>query len=509
MPDFFAHSHSRLPESDWHKLAAHLNGVSKKAESFARKLGLLGWGATLGVLHDIGKYSSEFQGRVRGAPEPVDHSTAGVQLAASTFGLPGRLIAYGVAGHHGGLPNGVADPRRPQPPTRTALVERLERKVPAHDAYLQEVAVPPGLTKPQPKFHPTAGRDRIGFSLAHAARMAFSALVDADYLDTEAYYAGADGWQTHRGNWPKLEELVRQLDAHLGQFLPSNDLAVIRAEILAAARLAAPHAPGIFSLSVPTGGGKTLSSLAWALNHALTHGLDKIIYAIPFTSIVEQTADVFRQALGPHASCIVEHHTAYREQGDDEGKAKLRRATENWDARIIVTTNVQLFESLFAAKPGRCRKLHNIANAVVILDEAQTLPVDYLMPCIAMLDEMARNYRTSILLCTATQPAITEQPDQPSRSLVGGLIDVTEIAPPNLHDRLRRVIVREGGSMADGDLVAAIAERTQGLVIVNTREHARNLYRSMGELDGATHLDLDVSGSPFIITTRHQAEVAR
>lgn len=244
----------------------------------------------------------------------------------------------------------------------------------------------------------------------------------------------------------------------------------------------------MFTLTVPTGGGKTLASLAFALEHAKAHGLDRIVYAIPFTSIIDQTAAIFRAALGPDH--ILEHHSAIEEERATprEGRDKLQLAMEDWAAPIVVTTNVQLFESLFANRTSRCRKLHNLARSVIVLDEAQTIPLPVLRPCVAMLDELARNYGVSTVLCTATQPALVA-PD-----FKGGFAPeaIRELAPDphRLHRQLKRVTVLHVGEKSDDELVTALKGASQALVIVNSRAHALDLYRMGVEagLDGVIHL---------------------
>jgi CRISPR-associated endonuclease/helicase Cas3 len=266
----------------------------------------------------------------------------------------------------------------------------------------------------------------------------------------------------------------------------------LRGEILRHVRGEAAHTPGLFSLTVPTGGGKTLASLAFALDHAIRHGLRRVIFVIPFTSIVEQNARVFREALGDlGASAVLEHHSAFVEQpapSSDpdryQSMEKLHLAMENWDMPIVVTTAVQFFESLFAARPAQCRKLHNIAGSVVILDEAQTLPLKLLRPCVAAIDELARNYRSSIVLCTATQPALR------APEFVGGLEGVHELAPNpgRLFRQLERVRVRHVGVLDDDALAGHMREREQVLCIVNNRRHARAVYQAMADLPGVRHL---------------------
>jgi CRISPR-associated endonuclease/helicase Cas3 len=250
----------------------------------------------------------------------------------------------------------------------------------------------------------------------------------------------------------------------------------------------AQEGQGLFTLTVPTGGGKTLASLGFALDHARRHNLDRIVYAIPFTSIIDQTASIFGDVLGD--GIVLEHHASIDESRIEgrEARDKLRLATEDWAAPVAVTTNVQLFESLHSNRPSRCRLLHSLARSVIILDEAQTIPLPFLRPCLAAIDELARNYGVSVVLCTATQPAVA------APQFEGGLAlgPERELAPDpmRLHRELKRVRLRHLGERSDDDLLAALASSPQGAVIVNSRAHALALYRkavAMG-LDGAIHL---------------------
>lgn len=496
---YWAHSAAGLGREQWQLLAEHLSGVAHIASRQADKFGAGDWGHAAGLLHDLGKYTPEFQARLTGDPRRVDHSTAGAKLAAERWKAAGRLLAFTIAGHHAGLANGTGSGER------TPLDERLQSVAGSASldmgAVTREVAVPP--TLPPPKL--TCKPDRTGFALAQFTRMIFSCLIDADRIDTERYYLGLEGGSAERGGWRSLPDLKVALDAWLAALQrTASPTAVnsLRAEVLATARSKAAESPGHFSMTVPTGGGKTLASLAFALDHAVAHGLDRVIYVIPYTSIIEQTAEVFRTALGEHQWCVLEHHSAFdddklmmasRQRGDLEsgrqGRDKLRLAAENWDAPIVVTTAVQFFESLFANSPSRCRKLHNIARSVVILDEAQTLPLPLLRPSVTILDELARNYGASIVLCTATQPALQET-DQPERSFRGGLRNVREIAPDpgRLYAALRRVTVTNLGTLADGGLVDRLAGHSQALCIVHTRAHARELYLALKDEPGTVHL---------------------
>ena len=488
---FYAHSSPKKCKSDWQLLSEHLTDVGELAAQKASFFGAMDLARVTGLLHDLGKYTDEFQRRIAGEAVRVDHATWGAKLAVERYPHLGFLLAYAIAGHHAGLANGIDSGER------TALSERIRgRQLPIlDDAWRHELALPEQLELPKLFRHP----ERSSFQAAFFARMLFSCLVDADYLDTEAYYerVGASGLSEDRSATralpsPSLHSLRSRLDEYLSGFTPDSPVNRVRADILRHTRCAAELGPGLFCLTVPTGGGKTLASLVFALDHAIKHGLRRVIFVIPFTSIVEQNAAVFRSALGELGDeAVLEHHSAFiadqPPKSDAEryqSKAKLRLAMENWDAPIIVTTAVQFFESLFAARPSQCRKLHNIAGSVVILDEAQTLPLKLLRPAVAAIDELARNYRSSIVLCTATQPALNA-PD-----FRGGLENVRELAPnpPELFRKLDRVRVRYVGMLDDDALAAQLRELDQVLCIVNNRRHARALYQALADEPGARHL---------------------
>jgi CRISPR-associated endonuclease/helicase Cas3 len=465
--------------------------IATKSIRGGEKFGAQRAAALAGILHDLGKYSAAFQRRLDGSGEAVDHSTAGAKhvgrlvVGGADRGMA-ELIAYAIAGHHAGLPDREGEVG--------SLTERLDKPIePLDPAWPQELSPEP--TDLMPNFRwEERDRSRLAFQLGFLGRMIFSCLVDADFLDTEAFYARAEGRRVDR-TWPRLpivvDRLIGAFDAHMAEkrrAAAGTTVNRLRQEILAHVRCRAEEALGIFTLTVPTGGGKTLASLAFALDHARRHGLDRIVYAIPFTSVIDQTATIFRNILGDDV--VLEHHSAIDEErvSGRESAGKLRLAMENWAAPIVVTTNVQLFESLFANRPSRCRKLHNLARSVIVLDEAQTIPLPVLRPCVAALDEIARNYGTSIVLCTATQPALV------APNFTGGFVAeaVRELAPEpgRLAADLRREEVRRVGEMTDEDLLASLTELSQGLVIVNSRAHALALYRAALEagLDGVVHL---------------------
>ena len=499
---YHAHSHHG-DHSEWHRLRDHLVETGKLAAGFLELSGCGELARTAGLLHDLGKYSREFQARLHGGPH-CDHSTAGAKVAIERYGdgdsrqgSLGKMLAFAIAGHHTGLADGTTghNPR--------ALADRLLTTVPELDPiWRQEIALPELV---HPPFKPR-NRETLGFCAAFAIRMVFSALVDADFLDTEAWCAGREGRPLRRGRHPPLCELLERLKVHMDALVSSaadTEVNRLRGEVLIHARGKAAEAPGLFTFTVPTGGGKTLSSLAFALEHAERHGLARVIYVIPYTSIIDQTVHVFREALGARGEdavdFVVEHHCAFEEERvrERDAREKLHLAMENWDAPIIVTTAVQFFESLFANRPSPCRKLHNIANSIVILDEAQTLPLRLLRPCVVALDELVRNWKTSVVLCTATQPALGE-----ADGFFDGLTGHREIAPDpaQLHRRLKRVRIRRQGKVTDADLADRLRDSSQALCIVNTRRHAHELFDAIRKENESFHLST-------LMCSHHRGEV--
>ncbi|THU04473.1 CRISPR-associated endonuclease Cas3'' [Lampropedia puyangensis] len=499
---YSAHSSLNPALSPAQKLSAHLLQVAVLASQSGSYFGASELSKVCGLLHDLGKYCEPFQRKLEGEKLQVNHSTWGAKIALEKYPQIGYLLAYVIAGHHAGLANGSG-----MSGERSSLKDRLaDPHLPKlEEAWQHEVQLPEmaALAAELGQLKPANGN--VGFSLAFLTRMIFSALVDADYLDTERYYdqfepVHAQSAEIRARAMPTLLELRSSLDAYMQAFKAksaanakgaSSEVNQLRAEILAYARAQASQAPGLFSLTVPTGGGKTLASLAFALDHAIAHGQRRVIFVIPFTSIVEQNASVFRDALAPWSDAVLEHHSAFTapqlDQNDPEryqAQTKLRLAMENWDAPVIVTTAVQFFESLFAARTSQCRKLHNIAGSVVVIDEAQTIPLHVLRPAMAAMDELARNYKNSIVLCTATQPAL-EAPD-----FKGGLQNVRPLVKDEakLAQQLERVRVRHIGNLDDEALTEHMRCREQVLCIVNNRLHARAVYQSMADLPGAIHL---------------------
>lgn len=463
----YAHSHPDKAPEEWQLLATHLVGTSKKAGQFASPFAGSEWAIAAAALHDLGKASDAFQTRLHGGPT-VDHKSSGAAMAQEAFGIAGSILTPIILGHHGGMPDTV-------PPTLTKHLTDEQRLL------AESLQI-----KPPQRLPPTlANRNtQAAYSMPFFIRMLYSCLVDADFLDTEAFID--ESRSNQRGNYPDISILESALSRHLNKLTSAADSTPVnakRAEVLTACLECANHTPGLFSLTVPTGGGKTLSSLSFALAHARANGLERVIYVIPYTSIIEQNADVFRSALGEDA--VVEHHSNFAPEQENDTVHKALLASENWDAPLIVTTNVQFFESLHAAKPSRCRKLHNIAKSVIILDEAQMLPPDFIRPCVAALRELVEGYGSSVVLCTATQPALSLQDGFPE-----GLADVHEIIPnpTELHASLRRVRVETAGTISDEELAESLLEREQVLCVVNTRRHARELFERIAHAEGVRHL---------------------
>lgn len=477
---YYAHTLDGKPPSDWQPLEEHLKNVAEMARLFAEAFGAGDWGYLAGLWHDLGKYSEAFQQRLGTAegtdahietkPGRVDHSTAGAQYAFNILRDKGKILAYAIAGHHAGLPNGKAN-------EASDLTSRLKKNVPDYSSFPNQLFNIATLNDPPFMLD----QKRFGFQLSFFVRMIFSSLVDADFLDTEAFMDSEKSlW---RKGYPDLSEMDNKLTLALNKLIESASDTQInehRTKILKNCLDAAESPQGLFSLTVPTGGGKTLSSLAFAIKHALKHGFERIIYVIPYTSIIEQNAAVFRDIFGENA--VLEHHSNFEPKEEDH---RSRLAAENWDAPLIVTTNVQFFESLYRCRSSRCRKIHNIAKSVVILDEAQMLPVPLLRPCMEVLRELSSTYRTTIVLCTATQPALST-----NENFKDGLDEVQEIIPDpaKLYNLFKRIHIEILPVLSDDVLADRLNAHDQVLCIVNTRKHARLVFESIRNQEGCYHL---------------------
>lgn len=475
----YAHS---LPDCDptgWQSLAGHLDAVATFSESFAASFGSgdVCWSA--GILHDIGKADARFQGYLKTengfeseeCGGRVNHSAAGAFVAENwAADGRGRVLAYLAAGHHTGLPNWY-----PEPNCGATLVERIEEgKENAAKIELVCSAVRDELRGGVPPDFVRKSPANIPFWI----RMLFSCLTDADFLDTERFMDGTRG--TNRGRFDSLPQLLARLNAALDgkcETAPDTPVNRIRRTVLQDCRAAAALPSGFFSLAVPTGGGKTLSGTAFALEHAVRHGKTRIVYVIPYTSIIEQTAAVLRGIFGDEN--VVEHHSGLSEESDS---LRNRLAAENWDAPVIVTTNVQFFESFHAARSGRCRKLHNVCGAVVILDEAQLVPPELRIPCTEVLNQLVKCYGATVVFSTATQPVFEK------------ITDVRAIVrePEVLYRSLHRTDIVFPSRFEQIDPWEQTAERIkaheQVLCVVNTRKQAYELYQMLPRDGHTIHL---------------------
>jgi len=455
-----------------------LRDTAARAQEFAAPWGAAKWGYWTGLWHDLGKHSKDFQNLLyapHGAdahcetqPRRVDHSTAGLIHAMAM--LPkesGLSIALAVAGHHAGLPD-LVEGFKPRL-AKKALLEASYQNG-GNAAWLK-----PSSSIPSPPFLAVlSSREEQKRALDVWTRFLFSALVDADFLDTEKFYEPSKAGK--RGIGISLTDLLTKLETVLQEKVkqsPGTGINLIRNEILAACRHAAKQTPGVFSLTAPTGAGKTLSGMAFALHHAAEHGLKRVIVVLPYTSIIEQSARVYRDIFEEEA--VVEHHSNLDPEHET---ARNRLASENWDAPIIVTTTVQFFESLFANRSSACRKLHNIARTVVILDEAQALPIGLLAPILDMLRELVRGYGISLLISTATQPAFARR-----EKLPWGFDGVREIVPEpsQTFAKLRRVRIHWPAQIDAPTPWPQLAEKlvahARVLAIVHRRQDARDLTR--------------------------------
>lgn len=497
---YYAHSRPDRPEAEWERLHHHLRRTAVLACRFTRAFGLESWGVAAGLLHDLGKYAPAFQRRLRQQGPRCDHSTAGAIEAQDRYGEMGLLLAYGIAGHHAGLPDGGS---RQEADLAVRLQERTLLKQASawqQDKHHLPLPAPAQLLGELERLlsRGQGNEASSAYRFAFLIRMVFSALVDADFIATERVMDPVGRAQARRHPLPGPAALAPILRDWLATRFAGADgpLAAHRAEILAACRQRAADPPGVFSLAVPTGAGKTLASLSFALEHAARHGHRRVIYAIPFTSIIDQTADVFRDALAAAgADVVLEHHSAADipgnrqpeegQGGEQIGPHRLHLATENWDAPLVVTTNVQLFESLHASRTSRCRKLHNLAGSVIVLDEVQALPTECLAPCLAALRELVLRYGVTLVLCSATLPNM-----QPPKSPAVWLPPATDIVPPSpaRAAAFRRVVVERRETISDTALVADLMAVDQVLCIVDARRHAADLFRLLPKDGDRFHL---------------------
>ena len=466
--DFLAH---KTEDGRVQTVREHLEGTARLCAAFARQFDAEEHGYLAGIAHDIGKYSDAFQKRLDGGPK-VDHASAG---AFECYQIGAGAEAICVAGHHGGLPdfgNGKVD-RAGDSTVCGRLKKVIEGKIPPYREHWNG-------TLPKPAKQPSL---QTNLSVAAWTRMLYSCLVDADYLDTERFMQPQ---KPIRGRYETMEALLAKLERHVEKWShPTSDINRSRWQILQDCQTAGERERGVYTLSVPTGGGKTVSSMAFALRHAVRHGMQRVIYVIPYTSIIEQNAAVFREIFGEQN--VLEHHSGKLydlSENADENERALAQATENWDMPIVVTTAVQFFESFYSNRSSKCRKLHNIANSVVIFDEAQMIPVCHLAPCVSAIAELAAHFNSTAVLCTATQPALDDL-----FLRFGWKKPIPQICGDQkaLNNKFARVSFANAGKLSREETARQLSEHEQVLCIVNSRRAAQEVYELLPK-EGSFHL---------------------
>lgn len=493
-PQFISHLYQDKENGQWviQTNEEHQNGVAELAEFFAAQFGLSAWGRALGLIHDKGKERASFQKYIRVANGlPVTdknyypehhHAYVGGVLVSRMMGMSVlNLLSNQIISHHTGLHDYIDAEQILQEKTlpEDIDVENIDINIPVLVKELGKSAFSSSCVEMK-HFH-------------HLSRMLFSCLVDADRLDTERFM-DVDTWQK-RGSTSTVASLLPMLESYILKLQSdAADTAVnsIRKKVQKYCSNASSGEKGFYSLTVPTGGGKTLSSLLWAMKHAVSHGMSRIIIAIPYTSIIVQTAGLLKHIFGDEN--VLEHHSNFDPDNikNEEIREKAKLATENWDYPIVVTTNVQLFESMFSNKPSSCRKLHNIVNSVIILDEVQTLPTGFLQPIVDSLKAYKEIFGVSVLFTTASQPVLSGRikGTNPKEDF-DGIDSITEIIPDKLalHDKLRRVemVIDNTGRTYD-EIADRVSAYDKVLCIVNTRKDAKEIYDRLPDNGVKLHL---------------------
>lgn len=482
---------------EWQLLKAHLDNVAQLARLSANKFNSEELAYIIGLLHDVGKYTEIFQRRLSGANQTTDHAIIGAKILKNytknaDFNLLSTLLSYTIAGHHTGLPNHGSTAN-----DTGTLVGRLAKNMPNYSAWQEEIYLQELTELLQYIPHLKIPHKLPSFSYSFWVRMLFSCLVDADFLDTEEFCDSEKAKLRQKSNFnytyaDKLHNFINEKSINSKQ----TSINTARKKIYDLCLQKAHEEQGAYSLTVPTGGGKTLSSMAFALEHIKKYQLDRVIYVIPYTSIIEQTAQVFREIFGNDG--ILEHHCnfVFDEENKDMSSLSLKLATENWESEIILTTAVQFFESLYAHKSSRCRKLHNIVNSVVIMDEAQMIPLPLLNPTILAIRELIANYKTSFLFCTATQPALSmltiEQSGKKLLQYGFPKNEIKEIIPKEylleMFDLFKRTKIVDNGVLSLNKIASLLNTENQALCIVNSRKQAQKVFQSFSDIEGVFHL---------------------
>jgi len=476
--------HKNVKDNSEQTLKEHLIGVSELAGKFASEFGEDDVGKLVGLYHDIGKYSKSFQNYIRQeSKKRVDHSTAGAKKLFDKKNPMARIAAFCIAGHHCGIPN-IGNGNITKYGETTFYSRVIDKEIPEYADYIKEIEEP-GECHSELISLLRRDSEQI-FSLMFYTRMIFSCLVDADFLDTESFMSKG---KVQRGNFSTLWELKEIFDDYISRkFLNEqnaryNDpINVRRRKILEECIDTGKNIKAnLVSLTVPTGGGKTISSMAFALNNAIKSGHRRIIYVIPYTSIIEQNAKVFADIFG--SKNVVEHYSGVEYNDTESEEENIKRlATENWDAPIIVTTNVQFFESIFSNRTSKCRKLHNIANSVVIFDEAQMIPEGFLKPCLAAISQLTEYYNCTSVICTATQPSL-------GKFFENQIIDEICSQVEDNYDFFRRTTIRIlDEKISKKELAERLRENRQVLCVVNKKKTAKEIFETLKSEENTFYL---------------------
>jgi CRISPR-associated endonuclease/helicase Cas3 len=479
-------AHSGDPDGRWQRLSDHARSTAALSGRFAREFGAEDLGFLLGLFHDAGKAAPCWQEGLErvadtGNAVGVPHKQAGACWLAPAVGS----AALAVLGHHGGLTSAgdlrdvVGSFRTDERDYMDVVRSAFTREVPEAAGVLDERGAVPSAWRQNPLIA------ELG------VRLAFSALVDADHLDTAAHFAGFD--EPHVRADADMCELAARFEEQRQRMLEqrrttqtgSSPIDAIREAVYQEVLNYAPGPTGVYRMPAPTGVGKTLAAAGFGLRHAAEHGKRRVIVAVPFITVTEQNAAVYRNLLG--SENVLEHHSAVTPPESVREQIRQRTAAENWDSPVVVTTTVQLFDSLFDRKPSKMRKVHRLANSVVVLDEVQALPLRVLIPILNALRVLSEHFNTTVLLTSATQPTFEHLGTWADLSVTDVVKD-----PVSLYRRLRRVEYEWWLDPKPGltEVADHAAEHEQVLVVVNTIADARRVYRQWaeGDSDGAWHL---------------------
>jgi CRISPR-associated helicase Cas3/CRISPR-associated endonuclease Cas3-HD len=507
------YAHSANANGDWHPLQEHLTSVAKLAGQFSNKLAWQDEVRLAGLLHDLGKYADRFQARLRGSDSGLDHWSQGAWVALAEHQAIAAALA--IQGHHVGLQRADKDALRRM--NLQGLTQNHPFRLALSDAdhmQLKQRAEADGLFFQTPEQTALSPKNGMAYAVANMldVRLLFSCLVDADFLDTEAHFEGDAKGKRPRPEGPKLDASVAlaALDAYMAKLRGATgaqaEVRQARQDLWSAAECAGEMQPGLFTLTAPTGSGKTLAMLKFSLEHAARYNLKRIILAVPFLSVIEQTAREYRKVFKSFPdNFVLEHHSlaglgVEADRYDAEGASERQRRllAENWDAPIVLTTNVQLLESLFSNRPSSCRKLHNLMESVILFDEAQSLPAGLAVPTLAALSHLSSAYHSSVVFATATQPAFDTLHSAVTKHAAQGW-QPDEAVPKHadMFRMLKRVEVswpKNGEKRGWAELATDLRDDNarQVLFVVNLKRHVLALLDELAGTEGLFHLSTNM-----------------